>query len=207
MPTTGPGTECATAPGPYFGTAALATTTVNLAANSRNYLVLGGRAGSTLGLFYYPAPTSFVNPPTSPEAQVFNASPTFGKAGFAYSLAPAGPVTNLISSLNPPTPSKITATVTTAGSSGLAAVPSQPSTFYVGKPVTSGTVVPLVSAFAAPLITGNTYVADLFSVDSTNAAGVDLVSIRSLPSATDFRADPEIVEKEFPLRELFFYFA
>ena len=84
VPTTGVGTECATAPGPYFGTAAVATTTLNPAASSRNYLVLGGRAGSTLGLYYYPAATSFLNPPSSPEAQVFNASPTFGKVGLGY---------------------------------------------------------------------------------------------------------------------------
>ncbi len=178
VPSTGAGTECATAPGPYFGTAAVGTTTVLLGASSRNYLVLGGRAGSTLGLYYYPAPTSFVNPPTSPEAQVFNASPTFGKAGFGYSLTPAGPIQTLISSLNPPVASKITATVTTAGSFGVAALPSQPSTFYVGKPVTGASpLVPLASQSAAALITGNTYVADVFSIDSTNASGVDIVSI------------------------------
>jgi hypothetical protein len=177
VPSTGAGTECATAPGPYFGSAAVGTTTILLGASTRSYLVLGGRAGSTLGLYYYPAPTSFVNPPTSPEAQVFNASPTFGAAGFGYSLPPAGPVQNLIPSLNPPVPSKITATVTTAGSFGIAPLPSQPSTFYVGKPVKAGTIVPLASTPAAALITGNTYVADVFSIDSTSASGVDIVSI------------------------------
>lgn len=175
VPTTGAGTECATAPGPYFGSAAVATTTLNPTVSTRNYLVLGGRSGSTLGLYYYPAATSFVNPPSAPEAQGFNASPTFGKVGLGYIIG--GVNTNLFASLNAPVASKATATVTTAGSFGLASLPSQPTSFYVGKPVASGTVVPLATQFAAPLITGNTYVADVFSIDSTNAVGVDIVSI------------------------------
>lgn len=173
----GPGAECATAPGPYFGSAALAVTTLNPAINSRNYLVLGGRAGKTLGLYYYPAPGSFVNSPTTAEAQVFNASPTFGKVGLGYILTAGGTAANLSQSLNAPVASKTTATVTTAGASALAALPSQPNSFFAGKPVTTGTVVPLVTEFAAPAITGNTYVAEVFSVDSTNAVGVDVVSI------------------------------
>jgi hypothetical protein len=176
VPTTGAGTECATAPGPYFGNAAVATTTLNAAANTRNYIVLGGRSGSTLGLYYYPAATTFVNPPTTPEAQGFNASPTFGKVGLGY-IPSGGAATTLFSSLTAPAPSKVAATVTTAGSFGLAPLPAQPTSFYVGKPVASGTVVPLTTQPAAALITGSTYVADVFSIDSTNAAGVDVVSI------------------------------
>jgi hypothetical protein len=176
VPSTGAGTECATAPGPYFGNAAVASTTLNAAANSRNYIVLGGRSGSTQGLYYYPAATTFVNPPTTPEAQGFNASPTFGKAGLGY-IPSGGAPTNLFASLNAPVASKVAATVTTAGSFGLAALPAQPTSFYVGKPATTGTVVPLTTEFAAPLITGNTYVADVFSIDSTNIAGVDVISV------------------------------
>ncbi len=175
VPTTGVGTECSTAPGPYFGTAALATTTLNPTVNTRNYLVLGGRASTTLGLYYYPGPASFVNPPSAPEAQVFNASPTFGKVGLGYTAG--GTSANLIASLNAPVASKATATVTTAGSSGSASLPSQPTSFFAGKPVTSGTVVPLVTQPAAPLITGNTYVASVFSIDSiTTPSGLDVVS-------------------------------
>ena len=116
VPTTGAGTECATAPGPYFGSAAVASTTLNPGANSRNFLVLGGRSGSTLGLYYYPG-ASFANAPTAPEAQGFNASPTFGKVGLGY-IPTGGAATNLFASLNAPAPSKPTATVTTAGSLG-----------------------------------------------------------------------------------------
>ncbi len=174
---TSPGEECATAPGPFFGTSAIAVTTLSPAVNTRSYLVLGGRAGSTLGLYYYPAPATFVNPPTTPEAQAFDASPTFGKVGIAYSLPPAGALTNLVSSLNAPTKSKPTETVTTAGSSAVTPLPGQPNSFYVGKPVAAGTVVPLVTESAAPLSTGGTYVADVFSIDSTNAVGVDIISV------------------------------
>lgn len=174
VPTTGPGTECSTSPGPYFGTPALAISVFTLSANSRNYFVLGGRTGSTLGLYYYPGPTSFVNPPSAAEAQVFNASPTFGKVGTAYVVG--GVVTNMLPSLNPPVPSKPTATVTTAGSFGLAALPDRPDSFAAGKPVLSGTVVPLVVEPASGQVTGTTYVASVFTVDSTNAAGLDIVS-------------------------------
>ncbi len=176
VPTTGAGTECATAPGPYFGNAPVAYTTLNAAANTRNYIVLGGRAGSTLGLYYYPAAATFVNPPTTPEAQGFNASPTFGKVGLGY-IPSGGAPANLLPSLNAPAPSKAGATVTTAGSFGFAPLPAQPASFYAGKPVTTGTVAPLTTEFAAALITGNTYVADVFSVDSANSTGVDVISI------------------------------
>jgi hypothetical protein len=174
VPTTGAGTECATAPGPYFGSAAVASTTLNPAANSRNFLVLGGRSGSTLGLYYYSG-VSFANAPTAPEAQGFNASPTFGKVGLGYIVGAVN--ANLFTSLNAPAPSKSTGTVTTAGSFGLAPLSAQPASFYVGKPVVSGTVVPLTVGSAAGAITGSTYVADVFSVDSMNATGVDVVSI------------------------------
>lgn len=169
-----PGEECATAPGPFFGSAPVAVTTLNAAANSRNFIVLGGRAGSTLGLYYY-AGTAFANPPTTAEAQGFDASPTFGKVGLGY-IPAGGAATTLIASLNPPAPSKPTVTVTTAGSSGIAPLPAPPASFYVGKPVTSGTVVGLTTEPAVAPIAGNTYVADVFSIDSTNAAGVDVVS-------------------------------
>ncbi|MEA2664294.1 MAG: hypothetical protein QOI11_1238, partial [Candidatus Eremiobacteraeota bacterium] len=166
VPTTGAGTECATAPGPYFGSAPVASTTLTPAANSRNYLVLGGRSGSTLGLYYYAAAT-FPNPPGAPEAQGFDASPTFGKV--AIGAITGATNTTLFPSLNAPVASKPSGTVTTAGSFGIAALPGQPTSFHVGKPVAS-TLVPIVplATTSAPIPpAGSAYVADVFSIDST----------------------------------------
>jgi hypothetical protein len=172
-----PGEQCATAPGPFFGSAPLAVTTLNPGANTRNFLVLGGRSGSTLGLYYYTG-TAFPNSPTTPQAQGFDASPTFGKVGIGTTVG--GTNVTLFASLNAPAVSKPTGTVTTAGSSGVASLTGQPSSFQVGKPVSSTSVpiVPLATTSAATLATaGSTYVADIFSIDSTNTAGVDVVSI------------------------------
>lgn len=176
-PGTGPGTECPTAPGPYFGSAAIAVTTFAPAANTRSYVVLGGTAaGATLGLYFYPAAASFVNAPTSPQAQAFNASPTFGPVGLGYVLPAPGVPTNLAASLVTPARSTATSTVVTGGSFALAALPAQPASFYVGKAVTSGTVVPITTVPAVAAVPGTTYVADVFSVDAP-AGGVTVVSI------------------------------
>src|ERR1700760_2813547 len=76
---TGPnaGAECATAPGPYFGAAALAVTTLGVGNNVRWTVVLGGtKASSTFGLYVYNEAT-FPSPPAGSAAVSHNAAPAF----------------------------------------------------------------------------------------------------------------------------------
>ncbi|MEO7040611.1 MAG: hypothetical protein ABI186_11340, partial [Candidatus Elarobacter sp.] len=186
FPGSAPGTECATAPGPYFGSSAIAVTTFTPTVNTRAYLALAGTAaGATLGLYFYPAATTFVNAPTSPVAQAFNASPTFGAIGLGYLLPAGGVPTNLVASLVAPVRSKPTETVATAGSFAAAALPAPPASFYVGKAVASGTVVPITTEPAAAAVPGSTYVADVFSVDAPGGA-VDVVSVTEPTSGYGF---------------------
>ncbi len=71
--------ECATAPGPYFGSAALAVTTISPTPNTRETVVLGGTvAAGTLGLYVFNEPT-FVVQPTTGETISHNAAPNFSK--------------------------------------------------------------------------------------------------------------------------------
>lgn len=181
----GAGAECATAPGPYFGSPALGVTTIAPVANTRFYLVLGGRVGSTFGLFFYPGPGSFATAPASPQAQLFDASPSFGAAGFGF-VSTTGTSATLVGSLNPPLPSSVTATVTTPNSYALATFAASPASVYVGRPATGAPVVPLATKPAPGAIAGNPYVVDLISVDATTGAGVDIVAIPEPTSGYGF---------------------
>ena len=101
-----PGEQCATAPGPFFGSAAVASTTLNPAANSRNFIVLGGRSGSTLGLYYYSG-ISFANSPTRSKRKASMLRLHSVKLALGY-IPGGASATTLIASLNAPAPSKPT---------------------------------------------------------------------------------------------------
>ncbi|HZW52693.1 MAG TPA: hypothetical protein VFF00_01600, partial [Candidatus Elarobacter sp.] len=70
-----PGVQCATAPGPFFGSAPIKVTTLTVGNNVRWSIVLGGTAASgTLGFYIFGEPT-FPAPPAGAAAISHNAAP------------------------------------------------------------------------------------------------------------------------------------
>jgi hypothetical protein len=177
------GSECATAPGPFNGTQPIAYTTFTTAVNTRTLVALAGRAGKTLGLYAWTSPT-FANVPTGPEAIAYNGAPTFGNVGFGYLLTATSAPTNLTGATNlaapkAGTPASITVATnsTTATFTATAALPAVPVSFFDGKGVASGPVVPITTVPAIAPAAGQAYVVDLIAVDSATAAGLDLVQV------------------------------
>jgi hypothetical protein len=183
------GSECATAPGPFTsagsstGTSPIAFTSFTPAVNTRTLVALAGRAGTTLGLYAWISPT-FANVPTGPEAIAYNAAPTFGNVGFGYLLTATSTPTNLTGATNlaapkPGTSTSITPAATTF--SVTAPLPGVPASFFVGKGVTTGTVVPIKTVAAITPAAGQAYVVDLIAVDSavtpTSTAPLDVVQV------------------------------
>ncbi|HTJ28709.1 MAG TPA: hypothetical protein VMA36_21325 [Candidatus Limnocylindria bacterium] len=181
------GPACASAPGKINGTAPIATTMITTTLSTRTLVALGGRAGSTLGLYVWTAPT-FPVAPSAPQAIGYNDAPTFGAVGFGYQATAGAAVTTIagLASVNPPAkPATTTSATPTAAVTG--ALPAIPATFVDGKPATP--IVPLgtytvpaalaspsTSAPGTPVI-GQVYVPDLIAVDSAAAAKLDIVVI------------------------------
>lgn len=179
----GGGSECATAPGPFNGTQPIAFTAFTPAVNTRTLVALAGRAGKTLGLYAWVSPT-FANVPTGPEAIAYNGAPTFGNVGFGYLLTATSAPTNLTGATNlvapkAGTPASITpaANSTTSTFTATAPLPSVPASFFDGKGVASGPVVPITTVPAVTPAAGQAYVVDLIAVDSATTAGLDLVEV------------------------------
>ncbi|MEA2719589.1 MAG: hypothetical protein QOJ39_1453 [Candidatus Eremiobacteraeota bacterium] len=183
----GAGAECPTAPGPYFGTSAIAVITLSIAnplVNNRITVVLGGTAASgTRGLYVYQEP-SFAIAPAGNEVISHNAAPAFSKGppargvGFGIcttTVAPCTVPTALTGAQNRPAPTL--ATVIASGTpnsfvqSPLATIPAG---FYDGIGVAAGAPVPITSIAAPTPVAGQPYVIELYAIDGP-AGGLNLV--------------------------------
>ena len=181
---TGPnaGAECATAPGPYFGAAALAVTTLGVGNNVRWTVVLGGtKASSTFGLYVYNEAT-FPSPPAGSAAVSHNAAPAFsiGKpngVGFGICTTTVSPCAVPVAlsgaqgiaapKISPPGAAVTNSSVT----SGLNSVPAG---FYDGIGVPTGNPVPITSIPAPNALAGQPYYVELYAIDAP-AGGLNLV--------------------------------
>ena len=181
---TGPnvGAECATAPGPYFGAAPLAVTTLGVGNNVRWSVVLGGtKASSTFGLYVFNEPT-FSTPPAGAAVGSHNAAPAFSKGkpngvGFGICTTTATPcaVPVVLTGAQGVVPAKISppgAAVTNSPvTSGLNSIPAG---FYDGIGVPAGTPVPITSIAAPNEVAGQPYYVQLYAIDAP-AGGLNLV--------------------------------
>jgi hypothetical protein len=177
------GAECATAPGPYFGAAAISVTTMSVGNYVRWTVVLGGTsAGKTLGLYVFNEPT-FSTPPAGAAAVSHNAAPTFstGKTngvGFGICTTTVTPCTVpaalagaqgvAAAKVSPPGAAVTTNPVV----SGLNSVPAG---FYDGIGVPTGTPVPITSIAAPNAVAGQPYFVQLYAIDGP-AGGLNLVA-------------------------------
>jgi hypothetical protein len=179
-----PGTECATAPGPFFGSAPILVTTLTVGNNVRWTIVLGGTSASkTLGFYIFGEP-AFSAPPAGAAAISHNAAPAFsaGKpngVGFGICTTTATPcavpvaLTNAqgVPRANPSTTT--TSVVNTPVQSGLNSVPAG---FYDGIGVPSGVPAPITSIPAPNAVAGQPYIVQLYAIDAP-AGGLNLVGL------------------------------
>jgi hypothetical protein len=187
------GEQCATAPGPFFGTPPIKISTLTLGANAnvRWTVVLGGTAASgTLGLYIYGDPT-FPIPPAGMAAISHNAAPAFTKAqlsgigvGFGICTTTVTPcAANVVllgagnvqpKTTNQPTPSGPSAsTINGFVQSPLASIPAG---FYDGVGVPAGNPVPITSIAAPTPSTTQPYIVQLYAIDAP-AGGLNLVAV------------------------------
>ncbi len=184
------GLECATAPGPYFGSAAIAIATLVPGNNVRWTVVLGGTAASgTFGLYIYGEPT-FPVAPSGLAAISHNAAPAFSAArippapksvGFGIcttTVAPCAAAVGLTGANNVAAPTRAgigpTSTVNGVVQSALNSIPAG---FYDGAGVTAGNPVPITSIAAPNATAGQPYVVQLYAYDAP-AGGLNLIGIQ-----------------------------
>jgi len=181
------GAQCATAPGPYFGTAAIKTGTLTIGTSARWSVVLGGTtAAKTIGFYIFNDPT-FAIAPAGALTVSHNAAPNYSvlssnankSVGFGYVATTGGPVTTLTGA-GSVAPAKITSSAATSVtnapvSSALPVVP--PASFVDGNGVTSGALV-TVGTTAAPgaSAAGQPYVVQLYAIDAA-AGGLGIVAV------------------------------
>jgi len=178
-----PGVECPTAPGPYFGKAALAVTTINPANASRLTIVLGGTAAtSTFGLYAYTEPTFVVQPSTA-EAISHNAAPAFsaGKPGVGFgqcatTVTPCAAPVVLTGAGSLPAPKPATVTATVANTVVTSPLNTIPAGFYDGIGVPSGNPIPITMVAAPNASGGQPYVVELYAFDAP-AGGLNLLAV------------------------------
>jgi hypothetical protein len=181
-PVSVPGSECSTAPGPYFGAAPIAISTLSVGNNVRWTIILGG-TGATLGLYIYSEPT-FSAAPAGAAAISHNVAPTFstGKpngVGFGICTTTVTPCTvptaltgaQGVAKANPS--SAIASVVNLPVTSGLNSIPAG---FYDGTGVAAGTPVPITSVAAPAEIAGQPYIMELYAIDGP-AGGLNLVVV------------------------------
>jgi hypothetical protein len=178
------GVQCATAPGPFFGTSAIRVSTLTVGNNVRWSIVLGGTAASgTLGLYIYGDPAFSVAPAGS-EVIVHNAAPAFstGKAngvGFGVCTTTVTPCTVPVAITGAQGVAKPTASSTTSSSvNGTVntGINSIPAGFYDGTGVPAGSPVPITSVAAPAAVGGQPYVVQLYAIDAP-AGGLNLVAV------------------------------
>ena len=182
--------ECATAPGPYFGSPAIATATLAPGNNVRWTIVLGGTSASgTLGLYIYGEPT-FPVPPSGFLAISHNAAPAFSAArvppnpksvGFGIcttTVTPCAVAAGLAGANNVPAPVRATNNPSsTVNGNVQSALGSIPAGFYDGAGVTAGSAVPITSIPAPGATVGQPYVIELYAYDAP-AGGLNLAAIQ-----------------------------
>ena len=176
------GSECATAPGPYFGISPLAVTTVVPAINGRLTIVLAGtKATNTFGYYVFTEPT-FAVAPAGNEIISHNAAPAFsslsgGHVGFgtcSTTVTPCVTPATLVGAGDIAATRIATvgsATTTSAITSPLSVIPAG---FYDGIGVPAGTVAPITSIAAPSAAAGQPYIIDLYAIDGP-AGGLNLV--------------------------------
>ncbi|HZO94653.1 MAG TPA: hypothetical protein VFB22_12930 [Candidatus Baltobacteraceae bacterium] len=182
----GPGAECATAPGPYFGQPALATTTIapNVGANpARETIVLGGTAASGTEAFYLYGEPSFATAPASDEAISHDAAPAFSAStparsvGFGDVPATTAAPQTLPGAQSVPAPQRAQTTVAVVNVAVTSAIPAPPASFFAGAGTTSGAVVPLTSTPAPAPTPGQPYVIELYALDGPGG-GLKLLAVQ-----------------------------
>jgi hypothetical protein len=180
-----PGSECSTAPGPYFGSSAISVTTFTPAlppaANSRLTIVLGG-TGAKRGLYVFGEP-NYAIAPGGPAVVSHNAAPTFttGKTGVGFGICtttttPCATATVLAGAGNRPAPTASSATAATINATVTSGINTIPAGFYDGAGVAAGNPVPITSVPAPSSIAGQPYVVDLYAIDAP-AGGLNLLAI------------------------------
>ncbi len=178
-----PGSECATAPGPYFGTSAIAVATIVPGNNVRMTVVLGGTAASgTLGLYVFNEPT--FPTPAGPAAISHNAAPAYSKSkgtgvGFGIcttTVTPCAAPVALSGAQNVAAPKVSSATVTATNSFVQSSLASVPPGFYDGTGVPAGNPVPVTSVAAPGTVSGQAYIVQLYGIDAP-AGGLNLVAL------------------------------
>ncbi len=177
-----PGSECATAPGPYFGSIALAVTTLSPANDVRQTVVLGG-TGATFGLYAFTEPT-FVVQPSTDEVISHNAAPAYsaGKTngvGFGQcttTVTPCAVAVVLPGANGLAAPKIATATAAVLNSTVTSPINAIPPGLYDGIGVPAGSPVPITSIAAPNAAGGQPYVLDLYAVDAP-AGGLNLVAV------------------------------
>jgi hypothetical protein len=178
------GSECQTAPGPYFGSSPLVVTTVTPAINGRLTIVLAGtHATNTFGIYLFTEP-SFVVAPAGSEIISHNAAPAFsstdgGKVGFGTCSTTSTPCVTAATlpgagALSTPKVAAIGSSTSTAAVTS--AINAIPAGFYDGVGVSSGTVVPITSIAAPNAAAGQPYIIDLYAIDAP-AGGLGLVPV------------------------------
>jgi hypothetical protein len=190
----GAGAECPTAPGPYFGTGAIAYTTLPAAANTRTTVVLGGTAAAkNLGLYVFTDPVFFTSPTTA-SAYWHNAAPNYTATtpnkgvGFGQcttTVTPCAAAVGLPGASNVPVgtrsggPGAPVATINAAvlnNQSAQALLTSVPPGFYDGAGVLAGSPVPVTSVATPALAAGQAPVYELIAFDAP-AGGLNLLVI------------------------------
>lgn len=177
------GSECATAPGPYFGLPPLAVTTIVPGNNVRWTIVLGGTAATNTFGFYVFSEPSFVIAPAGNEVISHNAAPAFTKANAAVgfgtcstTVTPCATPATLPGAGDLTTPAVATAGASSVKAGTTSALPAIPAGFFDGVGVTMGTVVPVFSTPAPSPPAGQPYIIDLYAIDAP-AAGLSLVAV------------------------------
>jgi hypothetical protein len=179
-----PGSECATAPGPYFGLAPIAVSTLTPGNNVRWTIVFGGTAASgTRGFYVYNEPT-FSAAPAGAAAISHNAAPAFstGKAngvGFGIcttTVTPCAVPVALSGAQGIPKPTVATTTTSPTNTPVQSGLNSIPAGFYDGIGVPAGTPVPITSVAAPAAVAGQPYIVQLYAIDAP-AGGLNLVPV------------------------------
>ncbi len=162
-----PGSECPTAPGPYFGSSALAVTTITPGVSTRMTVLLGGTAAAkTFGLYVFNEPT-FPIAPTTAEVISHNAAPTFstGKTngvGFgtcSTTVAPCAVAVALPGAAGVPVAKVSAAVAAVTNSTVTSSLGTIPAGFYDGIGVAAGSPVPVTSVASPSAAGGQPYVA------------------------------------------------